>query len=167
MVKLNVDCCLSFINSECFHRHIEIKICKCRRYCDFCEVLYIVKRNHDHKCGEWKCYKCKEYYTTQPHYCYIQPLTTADLAEDDKIERIFVAFDIESMLIKYPNNVTEHIPILICAAITCDNCWNLNSNWMSDHGPHCLNKKCHGMEGIVLNALMITSLTYLLKRPRK
>ena len=132
------DCRISYMNSECLQRHIDIKICKCRSYCDLCEVLYIVKKNHDHKCGEWRCNKCKEYYTAQPHYCYIKPLKSADLAEDDKIERIFVAFDIESMLIKHRNNVTEHVPIQICAAISCDNCWDLKSNWMADHCPHCL-----------------------------
>ena len=135
------QCCLTFANSDCYHRHIEIKICKYRRFCDLCEAIYIVKKSHEHECGKWKCFKCKEYYTKQPHFCYIQPLQPQALAEDDKIERIFVAFDVESMLIKSPNNVTEHIPILICAAITCDNCWKLNDNWMSDSCPHCLSAK--------------------------
>ena len=129
------ECNIAYVNSACFQKHIEIKICKLRKRCEQCEVIYIVNKNHPHKCGEFKCFKCKEYYTIQPHYCYIKPLKPEDLAKDDLVERIFVAFDVESMLIK-SNNVTQHIPIQLCASITCDNCWD--GSWMEDNCPHCL-----------------------------
>jgi len=72
----------------CTYRTLEIQSAKS------CDVEYKVRHKHD--CSKMKCKKCNQYYTTQPHYCFIQPKNIQNLQTEDIINKIIVAYDIES-----------------------------------------------------------------------
>jgi hypothetical protein len=92
------ECNKTFVNIECFERHIENKVCKYIKVCELCEARY-TKCSKEHVCGELKCRNCSEYYTEQPHYCFLKKLDQEKLNEEDSNSKIFVSFDIESMLL--------------------------------------------------------------------
>ncbi len=117
------ECNKTFLNTECFNRHIENKVCKYIKICPLCEAQYM-KESREHTCGEFKCKNCAEYYTEQPHYCYLKKLDTEKLREEDATAKIIVSFDIESMLIQSSEKTFDHKPNLLCAMIVCDSCYD-------------------------------------------
>lgn len=129
-------CHRKFANPECLANHSRNWLCNTIKYCEKCELEY--KERDGHKCNEFKCEHCRDKYVEQPHYCYVKPLKMEELKEDDSMPKIFVAFDIESMLIQKDNYI-EHKPILLCYWIACTKCWDNN---ITNNKPNC--DLCHG-----------------------
>jgi hypothetical protein len=48
------ECNKTFVNIECFNRHIENKVCKYIKVCSNCEASY-TKGSREHVCGEYRC----------------------------------------------------------------------------------------------------------------
>ena len=100
------DLCNKTFNSEkCYDQHIKNKCCSEEKFCRKCDLKYNLNYKHEHKCGEYRCTDCSQYYEQQPHYCFMKPLNAAQLKKDDELPKIIVAFDIESMLIKNNNKI--------------------------------------------------------------
>ncbi len=116
-------CNKTFVNIECFNRHIENKVCNYIKICPLCEASFRTGPK-EHVCGEIKCNSCSEYYTEQPHYCYLKVLDKEKLQEEDSTSKIIVSFDIESMLIRANEKTFNHKPNLLCAMIVCDACYD-------------------------------------------
>ena len=109
------DCKREFIGNNCYDRHLKTKICKYIKKCNDCEVTYKIKSKHN--CKEMRCKKCSKIYKNQPHYCYINSKDLNKLQNEDAINKIIVAYDIESTL--YLN---EHRPNLLAQQTICDKC---------------------------------------------
>jgi len=58
--------------------------------------MFEYKVRHKHDCSKMKCKKCNQYYTTHLIICFIQPKNIQNLQTEDIINKIIVAYDIES-----------------------------------------------------------------------
>ena len=139
------NCGNIFINKNCYETHIKNKLCKHQKFCQNCEVTYRFDKHHKHSCDEFHCNKCNEYYSIQPHYCYLKKLDKDKLHKEDETPKIIVTFDIESMLISSGSNVYDHKPNLVCAQVICTKCWNDKTNTSSS----CSIRNIHFMEKTV------------------
>ena len=115
------DCLVTFLSPHCYANHKNLRVCADRHYCPHCEVIYNVNRKRQHRCNELHCITCGEYYTVQPHHCFMSPLDSEKIAEEDHRLKIFIAFDIECMLEKTGDSFT-HTPILLIRQTVCDTC---------------------------------------------
>ena len=110
------DCNRDFNGLVCFNNHLKSgKMCSIIKKCKDCNITF--KRKH--KCKQYNCQKCTRNYTEQPHFCFIKPADTLKLTEEDQINKIIVAFDIEST-----QENGEHIPNLLICKTKCDKCFN-------------------------------------------
>ena len=115
--EINCDeCKRTFKGLDCYNRHINNKICKYIKLCDECGVTYKDK-NKEHVCDKYLCKKCYVSYDEQPHYCYISPKKIEELQKEDDINKIIVAYDIEST-----QENGEHVPNLLMQKTKCDKC---------------------------------------------
>ena len=128
-------CEKTFESDYCFDRHLKNKCCTEEKFCPFCEFTYHFDKKHTHKCGEFLCYECNQYYEQQPHNCYMRPLNENQLKKDDEKPKFIVTFDIESMLIEKNNGEYDHKPIYISWYTTCMHCWN--NTTMTRNSPIC------------------------------
>lgn len=133
--KLSIQCekCLcSFVSEECKTRHQP----NCGMYtlCKNCECKRI--KGDKHVCWTYDCEKCHTTYFESPHYCSVQEKDKGKLQKEDKLLKITVAFDIESMFRKITtvNGNQEktvfvnHEPNLLCTRVLCDICTNNPDN---------------------------------------
>src|SRR5260370_41731963 len=96
------DCNRQFVNQSCFERHKnETKICKIYIKCPTCSKIY----DNKHECGKRLCKYCKLFVPYEEHYCYISPLCRDKLIEEDQTLRVFIFYDLESMLVPQKLNV--------------------------------------------------------------
>ena len=117
------QCNKIFKSNNCFKQHKDNGVCKFSKFCDNCESEYNQRTSRPHKCGEYYCSTCGEYYEEQPHQCFLRKLKDEDLIKDDKKNNIIVAFDIESKLVPESELTVLHEPILLVANIACNECW--------------------------------------------
>ena len=103
------DCNFEFKSVDCYNRHQET-LCSKRKSCLKCEVSYFAHQGH--QCGVYHCNKCCEKYTIQPHHCFIKTLDIDKLKNEDKINNVLIAFDIEAQLVRQENGEHQHIPFL-------------------------------------------------------
>ena len=119
----NIDCekCnRNFKNELCYKIHIESNLCKYIHQCSKCSSVYKTQKKHE--CKKYWCKSCHENYTEQPHYCNIKPKNFESLVEEDNINKIIVAYDIEAT-----QENREHIPNLLIRKTVCDHCIHQNS----------------------------------------
>ena len=107
------DCNREFFGFNCYNVHLNNKVCAIIKKCKECDVTY--KRQH--KCQVFRCKKCSEIYTEQPHYCFIANKMKTYLEDEDTINKIIVSYDIESTQAS-----GEHIPNLLVCQTKCDHC---------------------------------------------
>ena len=147
-VKIPCNSCGNFFESDqCFDNHIRNRLCQNEKCCPKCEIKYRVDKNHKHICDEYQCHLCNEYYMVQPHLCFLKTKNMEKLQEEDKVTKIIVSFDIESMLIQNKENVFDHKAILVCAKVLCTNCYDTNqsncitcgSQNYTFYGQNCIN----------------------------
>ena len=125
------DCNRNFLGVICFNNHkINNKCVDFKNKCFKCGVEYF--KNSKHKCHEIFCVLCNNYYKS-PHYCYIKPINIKTLMKQDDAYKIYVAYDIESMIVNN-NGYTIHKPNLLIANVVCDKC-NVNKNKCDYCGP--------------------------------
>ena len=123
IVRLCDLCNKTFNSDKCFNQHIKNKCCTEEKLCLSCELKYRFDKKHAHKCGEYLCHQCNEYYEQQPHNCYLKPIDISKLQKDDETPKIIVTFDIESMLIQR-DDICDHKPIFLSWSVTCSRCWD-------------------------------------------
>ena len=114
-----VECHLNFESNICFTQHKQT-LCKIRRKCPQCEVIYNTR--NDHFCGFYHCNICKENYNTQPHECFIRTLDISKLQKEDKVNNILIAYDIEAQLVRQNDGDYLHVPFLLVMTMSCDKC---------------------------------------------
>lgn len=110
-----IECNRDFKSDKCYQMHIQKQLCKYIKKCVECHVEYNVRNKHT--CNKSVCSKCHQLYKEQPHYCFIKPKDAAKLEEDDKVNKIIVAYDIESTIIN-----SQHQPNLLAQQTKCDKC---------------------------------------------
>ena len=115
------QCDVTYVSKECFDQHLASNVCKDRHFCPECEVVYTVDKKHKHNCNEMHCNSCNQYYTVQPHFYHMSPTDMKKIAEEDKKNKILIAYDIECML-ENNNNTYSHSPILLISHTVCDKC---------------------------------------------
>lgn len=115
------DCNFSFKNNNCFMNHLH-GVCKVIRKCSNCDVK-ITEKNHN--CDVKICKICNEKYSFEKHYCCIKKLDIEKLKQEDKNNKIIVAYDIESQLNGNDGNIYTHTPNLLISMTTCDKCWTI------------------------------------------
>ena len=111
------ECKRRFKGFDCYNRHLNNRVCHYIKLCEKCGLEYRDK----HKCDEFNCKKCHQKYQVQPHFCYIKSKNKEELQEEDKINKIIVAYDIEST-----QEGGEHVPNLLIQKTKCDNCSEVN-----------------------------------------
>lgn len=118
-------CGCSFVNEDCKRRHQPN--CGLQTVCPACECKR--KKGAEHVCWSYECDKCHMTYSESPHYCSIHEKDKDKLQKEDKLMKITVAFDIESMFRKITVNGNQqktvfvnHEPNLLCAKVLCDRC---------------------------------------------
>ena len=116
-------CNIEFSGLDCFNYHQE-KTCKYFKKCAKCEVKHSIK--FPHKCNWIYCDKCKKHSNGQ-HHCFFKTKNQADLEKQDSRNKIIVAFDIESSLIKN-GKYYDHVPSLLVSMVTCDECYDDSNN---------------------------------------
>ena len=116
-------CNLEFYGRLCFQNH-QLKTCKFYKKCSSCEVKHSTK--FPHKCNMVYCDKCKTHSVGQ-HHCFITKKKQEDVEKQDSKNKIIVAFDIESSLVK-SGKYYDHIPNLLVSMICCDECYDNENN---------------------------------------
>ena len=119
-----IDCNRQFQGQLCFDNHKLLDACGKKKKCEKCFFEFTTDK--EHVCGIYKCYNCKEDYTSQPHYCFVKPLSTAKLMEEDaQFPPFYLFFDIESITKKEDENGKKfHQPVLLISRMCCDNCYD-------------------------------------------
>ena len=108
-------CLVTYNNNVCYNEHKKI-ICRNSSVCKNCDK--IIYKGKIHECvDEVFCHRCKTLDKNQPHSCYIQKLEQNKINQEDKVNKIIVAFDIESII-----KEGEHIPNLLIYKTICDKC---------------------------------------------
>lgn len=117
------DCCnKKFYGEVCYGNHLKTT-CEARKECKTCFVNYYPKTT-EHKCGVYKCKSCGEEHDGSPHACVIGVLSKDKIVKEDKVRKVFVAFDTETRSGKTEDGFTEMIPNLIISQTVCDLCYN-------------------------------------------
>ena len=115
-------CNRQFFGTKCFERHTAHHICKAWKKCNSCEAEYQARFGHE--CNKVYCDRCK-IHEEPPHHCFLAKKDLEKLQEQDSKLKIIVSFDIESELKPIQNDLYEHIPNLLCAQVSCDNCYDM------------------------------------------
>lgn len=116
------DCNRKFRGLTCYNKHksknsVKIgSVCSQVKRCEEC--LRVIKRGHEHVCGEVFCKICNQ-YTSPNHYCYMQ----VDKRNPKTDDLLFIFYDLETrqdMILE--NGTREHIPNLCILQQRCDHC---------------------------------------------
>jgi hypothetical protein len=127
----------------CLSRHKQTPTCSDRFMCPQCEVQMMSDDKKNHNCLKYKCRYCHKDYSQSPHYCFLQPIKPKMVQDAGGVSVpvpdpniVMVSFDCESMFQKIVNSngieEEHHVPNLLCAIVTCNNCYQRNNVLQTD-----------------------------------
>lgn len=117
-------CGLRPVSDVCQLNHEMNQRCRQYRKCEECQKSIHrcnYKKHVENDCKSI-CIKCGEKDKSSPHYCYLNSKPIEVLKRQDDEPGIMVTYDIECTIDDVGDNA--HKPYLLCAFITCDNCYN-------------------------------------------
>ena len=121
------DCRFSFFGMNCMraHKKGENSYCNNLKFCPNCEDSY---SKDNHECRKNFCVKCRiSYEKCTRHFCTVRKLKYDQIVEEDKCNKIIIAYDIECYQDPSGENSFNHVPDLLIARSACDECWNQES----------------------------------------
>lgn len=90
-----------------------------------------------HKCGVFKCHNCGEEHDGSPHYCLISVLNRDKIMKEDRLRKVFVAFDTETRCGDNEEGYTEMVPNLIISQTVCDLCYDYEAQTKTSECTFC------------------------------
>lgn len=128
--KCNQTC----FGPACFDEHnLE---CSKKVKCSTCEQLLGPKDVH--KCDHSMCPHCKAIYHKAPHYCIIKGENIQELRKKDRVNKIIVAFDVETRTEIRDGRGSIHEANLVVGNTVCYNCMEgKHSALENDTNPSC------------------------------
>ena len=126
-IRINCQKCnIDFNGKSCYDNHLIDKNSVCRNVKKCGNCLTVFKGSHE--CDLKKCCTCGEKYKLVHHFCYLKTMNMDKIAEQDRIEKVIVAYDIECQQNLINENIYRHDPDLLISKTACDRCWNFNEN---------------------------------------
>ena len=115
-------CKKEFYGDNCYKNHLQgaNNVCKNVKKCINCLQIYFSGK---HECDTKICKICYSSYKLEKHYCFLKTINPQKLIDEDKCEKIIVAYDIESQQKETDKNLFLHIPDLLISMTTCNKCW--------------------------------------------
>ena len=112
------SCNRLFVSEFCYQLHMQTNRCITSSVCSKCRRTAFP----NHNCEEFLCRSCNESYVSQPHYCYMKPLSLTKLQEEDNIRKFIVCYDIEATQTPVSDVKFLHKANLLICRTECDFC---------------------------------------------
>ena len=113
-------CELKYLGQKCYDNHLPV-VCNNVKLCPECdEPIY---KQVKHVCGEnFFCNRCNIVAPYHSHHCMIKAKNIDKIKKSDAVNKIIVAFDIESIITE-----NKHRANLLVFKTVCDQCYGKNN----------------------------------------